>query len=229
MREEFNNNAGYSCIFDDEKIICNDSVNQLIFNYGSIMKIGYFLGTMTITGTNSYGYFVFCPMGRDKTRLKQAIEYARQKNSSSTPSKAIVIPLSKIEHKMRCNTCGNIFCYNEKDIADNKSNIEDAKTATTLSMLNAAAGTQRAMYEESKKAEIAKSKIVEFDRCPKCKSTNISEISEEEWNNYQNNDDAGQSQTLSSADELKKFKELLDSGIITQEEFNTKKKQLLGL
>ncbi|MBR3928642.1 MAG: SHOCT domain-containing protein [Clostridia bacterium] len=35
--------------------------------------------------------------------------------------------------------------------------------------------------------------------------------------------------TVSSADELKKFKDLLDSGVITQEEFDTKKKQLLGL
>lgn len=33
----------------------------------------------------------------------------------------------------------------------------------------------------------------------------------------------------SKADELKKFKELLDSGVITQEEFDAKKKQLLGL
>ena len=33
----------------------------------------------------------------------------------------------------------------------------------------------------------------------------------------------------SNADELKKYKELLDLGIITQEEFDTKKKQLLGL
>lgn len=33
----------------------------------------------------------------------------------------------------------------------------------------------------------------------------------------------------SNADELIKFKELLDSGIITQEEFDAKKKQLLGL
>lgn len=36
-------------------------------------------------------------------------------------------------------------------------------------------------------------------------------------------------QDLSSADELKKYKELLDSGVITQEEFDAKKKQLLGL
>ena len=34
---------------------------------------------------------------------------------------------------------------------------------------------------------------------------------------------------LSNADELKKYKELLDNGVITQEEFDTKKKQLLGL
>ena len=35
--------------------------------------------------------------------------------------------------------------------------------------------------------------------------------------------------TASNADELKKYKELLDSGIITQEEFDAKKKHLLGL
>lgn len=34
---------------------------------------------------------------------------------------------------------------------------------------------------------------------------------------------------ISPADELKKFKELLDMGIISQEEFDAKKKQVLGL
>ena len=34
---------------------------------------------------------------------------------------------------------------------------------------------------------------------------------------------------VSAADELKKFKELLDMGVISQEEFDAKKKQLLGL
>lgn len=36
-------------------------------------------------------------------------------------------------------------------------------------------------------------------------------------------------QAPSSADELKKFKELLDMGVISREEFDAKKKQLLGL
>lgn len=41
-----------------------------------------------------------------------------------------------------------------------------------------------------------------------------------------NNTDAG---SISPADEIKKYKELLDEGTITQEEFEAKKKQLLGL
>ena len=36
-------------------------------------------------------------------------------------------------------------------------------------------------------------------------------------------------QTATNADELKKYKDLLDSGAITQEEFDAKKKELLGL
>jgi uncharacterized membrane protein len=35
--------------------------------------------------------------------------------------------------------------------------------------------------------------------------------------------------SLSGADEILKYKQLLDNGIITQEEFNSKKKDILGL
>ena len=38
-----------------------------------------------------------------------------------------------------------------------------------------------------------------------------------------------QTETISAADEIRKFKGLLDDGIITQEEFDAKKKELLGL
>ncbi|MCW6094852.1 SHOCT domain-containing protein [Clostridium sporogenes] len=50
------------------------------------------------------------------------------------------------------------------------------------------------------------------------------------FENYKTNSDEKElGQTLSVADEIKKFKDLLDSGIISQEEFDTKKKQLLAL
>ena len=45
----------------------------------------------------------------------------------------------------------------------------------------------------------------------------------------ENNSKSGNQSALSPADELKKYKDLLDQGIITQEEFDAKKKQLLGL
>ena len=49
--------------------------------------------------------------------------------------------------------------------------------------------------------------------------------------NYKNsNSNIGhQAETNSAADEILKFKNLLDNGIITQEQFEAKKKQLLGL
>ena len=40
---------------------------------------------------------------------------------------------------------------------------------------------------------------------------------------------SGTTANISNADELKKYKELLDAGVISQEEFDAKKKQLLGL
>ena len=38
-----------------------------------------------------------------------------------------------------------------------------------------------------------------------------------------------QAQGISAADEIRKYKELFDAGILTQEEFDKKKKQLLGI
>lgn len=45
---------------------------------------------------------------------------------------------------------------------------------------------------------------------------------------YKQNRNAPAAAAVSGADELKKFKELLDMGIITQEEFDKKKQQILG-
>ncbi len=44
-----------------------------------------------------------------------------------------------------------------------------------------------------------------------------------------NKEEKTTTEAFSVADELKKFKELLDMGVVTQEEFDAKKKQLLGI
>ena len=74
--------------------------------------------------------------------------------------------------------------------------------------------------------------IVDYTRCPKCNSTDIKKLTDEEWEiekKAKQNISAPVQQTASPAEELKKFKELLDMGAITQEEFDAKKKQILGL
>ena len=50
------------------------------------------------------------------------------------------------------------------------------------------------------------------------------------FENYKNRaDEKEETPAVSAADELKKFKSLLDDGVISQEQFDAKKKQLLGI
>ena len=135
----------------------------------------------------------------------------------------------KNEHRMRCNVCGRVFCYNDEDISKNLKNAG----VGALSALGGLAsifggGTIFHTHHLQGQADRYTDKIVDFSRCPSCNSTDISEIQGEEAKQ------SGQSNTVttsaaSSAEEIKKFSELLEMGIITQEEFDAKKKQLLGL
>lgn len=63
----------------------------------------------------------------------------------------------------------------------------------------------------------------------KMKWINVGEINE--FVNYvkENIGEKSSGSSTSAADEIRKYKELLDEGIITAEEFEQKKKQLLGL
>lgn len=133
------------------------------------------------------------------------------------------------EFRMHCNVCGHIYCYKLSDLERNAQRLKQAKREATASALNAIAGTSYHMYEQKKAMEHSLDGIVDYNRCPKCNSTNIKELTEEEFINIQTKNNTPAAPALSSADELKKFKELLDMGIITQEEFDSKKKQLLGL
>ena len=61
-------------------------------------------------------------------------------------------------------------------------------------------------------------------------ATSVGTVIREAFEAYKNNDTVKVTgATNSSTDEILKFKKLLDEGIITQEEFDAKKKQILGL
>ena len=133
------------------------------------------------------------------------------------------------EHRKKCNVCGNVFCYTSDDMARNLHHLNQASAGKLLSGLNALGGTAYHMYEQDKRAESSLNKIIDYTKCPNCGSTDLREITEEELKAEQAKSNNNGGAAISSADELKKYKDLLDSGVITQEEFDAKKKQLLGL
>ena len=101
--------------------------------------------------------------------------------------------------------------------------------STVGELAGALSGNWGAAVVNSQNSNNEINKIIDFNKCPKCNSTNISELSDEEFRKITSTTNSSNPPAVSSADELKKFKELLDMGIITQEEFDAKKKQLLGL
>ena len=132
------------------------------------------------------------------------------------------------EYRKKCNVCGAIFCYTVSDIERNNKLLSNAQTNNLMSVANAIGGSAYHMYEQNKQAERALDKIIDYTKCQKCGSSDLKDISEEEMKSEQTSSNTNVG-PVSSADEIKKFKELLDAGIITQEEFDAKKKQLLGL
>ena len=154
--------------------------------------------------------------------------------SNTTPSAPKETPIAPIpvkeqEHRKRCNVCGYIFCYTDKDLARNKELLGKATQARTLALLESLGGTRFAANQNTDRADNMESMIIDYSKCPKCNSSDLVEISADELNAIKAKQNSGENSTQSAADELKKFKELLDQGVITQEEFDAKKKQLLGL
>lgn len=132
----------------------------------------------------------------------------------------------KVEYRMRCNVCGSVFCYKLADLRRNVEYANRAKSSANMAMLNAIGGTQLGMYSEFKDADRYIDKIVDYSKCPQCHSSDLTEITDGEP--VQAPAANRPAAVASAADELKKFKDLLDSGVISQEEFEAKKKQLLG-
>jgi Zn finger protein HypA/HybF involved in hydrogenase expression len=142
--------------------------------------------------------------------------------------KAELITEQETETRMKCNTCGQVYCYTMADLERNKALAKSAAIDSVIGVGEALGGTRLASYVAGAKADSKLNQMVDYTKCPHCHSSDAQVFSKEEWEIDQkkrNNDDS----VISSADELKMFKELLDIGVITQEEFDAKKKQLLGL
>ena len=163
-----------------------------------------------------------------KATDKAAIEYILKQYQAA--QKAI---LEGGERYLRCNVCGRTFTYSPAEEFRLKSDLIEAQSkkaisgATTLFYSTVVGSIQEGSAQSA--AQVLQDRIDGLRRCPGCKSNDTTEISKEEAAAAAQSAAVPAAPAVSAMDELKKLKELLDMGIVTQEEFDAKKKQLLGL
>lgn len=128
---------------------------------------------------------------------------------------------AKKETRKRCNVCGVVFCYTLEDVEKNERQRELNSKAAFGALASAfvGSGSHRAANQMNIK------ELRDFSRCPNCGSADLRELAEGETSEPP----AQEKPQMSAADEILKFKQLLDMGVITQSEFDAKKSQLLGL
>lgn len=158
----------------------------------------------------------------DPKMTKSIIDNARQPNG-------------QIERKVRCKSCDKIFCYTNKDLERNAALREQARIARNMGIASTLFDSTIAGNQHDSEAARYESQIVDYNKCPHCGSTDLEILDKESYEKYKAEHSKPQPEVNNSAnpssvaDELKKFKELLDMNVITQEEFDAKKKELLGL
>ena len=226
MNEVFVNAMEFKLTVNDTGITFEAGAEAVDFPYGSIsnkLKVGMLTNITLQSGTISRTFVAF---GSDKARFKEAIAYADKMNRQAAPSTASVrssVTIVNREHIKRCNVCGHIFCYTDDDITENKKLAKRVEQNRKSAVMNAFVGTSIQSSLDTAEADRLSAQIRDFGKCPKCNATDLADITKEEAAA------ASAPAGKSAVAELKEFKELLDMGIITQEEFDAKKKQLLGL
>ena len=169
------------------------------------------------------GTFILYFNYKDRHNAANAIKFMQQLSPENEKPK---MPVKSIFRK-RCKLCGAVYSYTLSDLERNEQYIKKAQMASLNALTNTIGGTHIGAQLSANQATAASDKVVDYSRCPKCNSLDIADISDEEFNRMQVA--SARPTAASAADEIKKFKELLDMGVITQEEFDAKKKQLLGL
>lgn len=253
MYEKFANKLSDGSCFcleiSDEGIKVGDDSKSTFYPYGSFKEVTMLAGNFSVSLhedpdeiTSKKINRFYMPNNRKESKvIKGMLSHINALNAQAQRTDYIINTAEDEqtknkesmpkEYRKKCNVCGHIFCYTDDDLRKNLRNAKLGILSSVGTIAAAAGGNAYMAYENNKLTDKNKSKIVDYNKCPNCNSTHLVEITEEEFAQVINKSNAstGSEPVVSAADELKKFKELLDMGVITQEEFDAKKKQLLGL
>lgn len=228
------------CKTKDGEIICQDDV-QNIFSDKSVTKLGIKISAANAIAKYDSDYLIALinqgkkiPINGQLDRINEQVEAASvDKLVGVKPAiKALSSILDNDETILCATTAQNgstlmlLLSTNKRFLAIYKApmGLETKSINIPLDKIN----------DLSYKSGMVFAKLFISNGSQKFKFTNLSSKAAEAITNSLNkqlerNNKANQNTTLSTADEIAKFKELADEGIITQEEFEAKKKQLLGL
>lgn len=217
----------------DDRIVCKNKEVLLseiteVKHDPTDMEIGNSV-IQVFYGSGFFPKFLTLPYPNDKkAEGQQAYEYILGivSGEEAVKEERKSLDIKENGYKKYCNVCGHIFCYTLDDLKKNKELEKQEGLNLVSSVAGGLSGHYAAGANSLQTANDLSARIVDYDKCPSCGSRDLRDATEEDISKSK------QSQTapnFSVADELKKFKELLDIGVITEEEFNTKKKELLGL
>lgn len=128
------------------------------------------------------------------------------------------------EFRCLCKVCRHVYCFTTADLRKNAKLLAQAKSDRNLAVMQMAFTSQIQGQMTSADARRAKNQVVDYSRCPKCGSTDVELLPE----GAEIPAAPAAASSATAADELMKFKQLLDMGAITQQEYDQKKKELLG-
>ncbi len=130
--------------------------------------------------------------------------------------------LSSLPHVYYCEKCGNAFIASNdpSDVTERVMRFKLCPQCKIPAKETVILSDEWKRYTQERREELEEA----FAAGEYLRDSNMSRSAFQIRNN---SFDPAPSQ--SNADEIRKYKELLDSGAITQEEYETKKKQLLGL
>lgn len=137
--------------------------------------------------------------------------------------------LAKLTHFGQGTSGGDrtIFLDQIRSIEINKGLMNCDMFFNTGNTGEMSGGRRKFLNDGASKLKIEYS--VEFIRTDTAKAEEFKLKAEEAIRNFKKPVVVAAAPAASAADEIKKFKDLLEAGAITQEEFDAKKKQLLGL
>ena len=169
--------------------------------------------------------------GNERTVCKSCLNKGKGKGLGYDPVKRryYIADMAELEVRKQCNVCGHIICYTPADLVNNRLNKMNATASTIASVGGAMGGLYTASAVHQGNASQARKDIIDYSKCPQCGSKNLRVISQDELvgNTSPVHRNQAGSSSISAADELIKFKELFDMGVISQEEFNQKKQECL--